>query len=249
MFTGPPTTPQARARSLLRVGSPRSPRGERGPRNGGGPAAVESRTAAPPPRPTPSMEYPGPDPLSSSFGDQLSRRLLETRTIVVNEAITASVAGQLTEQFTVLDAESSEPIECLMNNAPGGDYEAGLSLYDLIRSLSAPVTILGGGRIAGAGVVAFLGVPADRRCALPHVWFQFEPFRDPADLGPAEPPESRLEAIRDRRARIVALMATATGHSDADVEADLTGHRGFDADEAVAYGLVDRIVQSRENSK
>jgi ATP-dependent Clp protease protease subunit len=192
------------------------------------------------------MEYPGSDPFSS-FGDQLSRRLLETRTIVVNEAITPSAAARLTEQFTLLDAESAGPIQCLMNSVPGGDDAAALSLYDLMRSLTAPLTVLGGGRIAGAGVVAYLGAPAARRCALPHVRFQFEPVRDPTDQGPDAPPESRLEAIRDRRARIVGLIAAATGRPEAEVAADLSGHRSFDAAEAVAYGLVDRIVRSRDD--
>ena len=192
------------------------------------------------------MEYPGSDPLSS-FGDQLSRRLLETRTIVVNEAITPSAATRLTAQLTLLDAESAEPIQCLMNSVPGGDVAAGLSLYDRMRSLTAPLTILGGGRIAGAGVVAYLGAPAARRCALPHVRFQFEPVREATGLGPDAPPESRLEEIRERRARIVGLMAAATGRSEAEVEDDLAEHRSFDADEAVAYGLVDRIVRSRDD--
>ena len=65
--------------------------------------------------------------------------------------------------------------------------------------------------------------------------------------GPDAPPESRLEEIRERRARIVGLMAAATGRSEAEVEDDLAEHRSFDADEAVAYGLVDRIVRSRDD--
>jgi ATP-dependent Clp protease protease subunit len=187
-----------------------------------------------------------PDPFeSSSFRDRLTRRLLEERTIVVNEAVTGRVAGHITEQLTVLDAESAEPIRVLINNAPGGEVEAALSVYDLLRALTAPVRMLGGGRIAGAGMVAFLGAPAARRSALPHVHFAFEPPRAATTTGTGEDLGAQAEAARDRHERVVALTAEATGQSEEQIEADLDRRRTFDAEEAQAYGLVRRVVERR----
>lgn len=188
----------------------------------------------------------GPDPFeSSSFRNRLNSRLLDARTLVVNEAVTERVAGQLTEQLTVLDAESTDPVQVLMNNAPGGDLAAALSVYDLLRALSAPVTILAGGRVVGAAVVAFLGAPVSRRFALPHVRFRFDLPRAPLTGETADDIETRAEAVRERRARVVELTAAATGQSEDRVEADLSDRRAFDGDEAQAYGLVERVVQSR----
>jgi ATP-dependent Clp protease protease subunit len=185
---------------------------------------------------------------SSSFRDQLSGRLLEARTVVVNEALTEHGAGRITEQLTVLDAESAEPIRVLMSNAPGGAVEAALSVYDLLRALTAPVRMLGGGRISGAGVVAFLGAPAAHRCALPHVRFGFDEPSAPTASGTGADLAAQAEAARDRRARVVKLIAGATGQAAAQVETDLAERRTFDADEAQAYGLIDRVVQSRREA-
>lgn len=192
------------------------------------------------------MEPFGPGGPSFHFQNHLQGRLLEARTLVVNEALTSAVAGQIAQQLTVLDAEADEPIYVLMSNAPGGDVEAALSTYDLVRSLSAPVTMLGSGRIAGPGVIAFLGASSERRFALPHVRFRLEEPREPPASGMADDVTERADAARDRRARIVGLLAEATGQSEDQADEDLTAQRAFAADEAAAYGLIARVVQSRQ---
>lgn len=191
------------------------------------------------------MAYSGRDRPASSFRSQLNRRLLEARTVVLNEALTASVAGQVTEQLTVLDAESAEPIKLMMSNVPGGDVEAGLSTYDHLRSLAAPVTVLGSGRIAGAGVLAFVGAPSDRRFALPHTRLRVRTPTGSLDCGSAADLTEKAAAAADRRERMVAVLSETTGQSEDQIEADLSSRRAFDPEEAVEYGLIDRVVQSR----
>ena len=210
MFTGPPTTPGRLPRDIIsQAGACFEKTGAS--RNGSKAEAVTAAECAT--RPTHRL-MDGPDPLEpSSFRNRLNSRLLDARTLVVNQAVTERVAGQLTEQLTVLDAESTDPIQVLMNNAPGGDVEAALSVYDLLRALSAPVTILAGGRVVGAAVVAFLGVPASRRFALPHVRFRLERPRDSLTGETADDIGAGAEAARDRRARVVEVMAAATGQS------------------------------------
>jgi len=191
------------------------------------------------------MELPGPDRPNSNFRSQLNNRLLDARTIVVNEAVTADTAGQISEQLAVLEAESAEPIQVMMSNAPGGDVEAGLSTYDLLRSVTAPVTVLGSGRISGAGLLAFVGAPAERRFALPHARFRFEEPTDTLDQGPTADLEEKAEAAADRRDRVVTLLAAATGQSEEQIESDVSAQRALEADEAPTYGLIQRVVQSR----
>lgn len=191
------------------------------------------------------MERPDSDGPFSDFRTQLNDRLLDTRTIVLNEALTAPVAGEIAEQLTILDAESSEPVQFVMTTAPGGDTDAALSTYDLLQSLTASVTMIGSGRISGAGVIAFLGGPVDRRYALPHARFRFEEPHEALNSGPSADLEGAAEAAADRRARVRTLLAEATGQSEERVEEDLSVQRGFDAEEAVEYGLIRRVVQSR----
>ena len=191
------------------------------------------------------MEHPGPDPPNDRFRSQLSNRLLDARMIVVNEPITSEAAGRIAEQLTVLDSASAEPIRLMMSHVPGGDVEAGLSTYDLIRSLTAPVTVLASGRIAGAGVLAFVGVPSERRFALPHARCRFEEVRETLDEGSAADLETGAQSAARRRERIVALLAETTGQAADQVAQDLSAQRSFEAEEAVEYGLVGRVVESR----
>lgn len=190
---------------------------------------------------------PNPDPGSSfsNFRRSLNARLLNERTIVLNEALTRSVAGGLGEQLAVLASESNEPITFLISNAPGGDVEAGLSIYDQIRSLSASVSVLGSGRIAGAGVLSFVGCSDSRRFVLPHVRFRFEEPRESFESTTGSDLKRDAEAMAYRRQRVIDILASATGQSTDQIENDLSDRRAFDAEEAVEYGLVKRIVQSR----
>jgi ATP-dependent Clp protease protease subunit len=192
------------------------------------------------------MESPGPDRPNANFQSQLNSRLLAARTIVVNEPLTTTAAGSITQQLTLLAAESDEPIHIMMSHAPGGDTEAGLSVYDLIRSLDAPVTILGSGRIAGAGLLAFVGAAAERRFALPHARFRLEEPTAAEEPGRVADLERAAAAAADRRERVVALLAAATGQSDEQIAEDLAAQRTFEADEAATYGLIERVVQSRK---
>lgn len=94
-------------------------------------------------------------------------------------------------------------------------------------------------------MLAFVGLPASRRFALPHVRFRFQDPTDRSEAGIAETIEEQAWAASDRRAPVIALLADATGQTESRVEADVTEQRAFDADEAVEYGLVNGVVQSR----
>lgn len=191
------------------------------------------------------MEYSGFDLPNEDFRSHLSNRLLDARTIVINEAVTDRVAGALSEQVTVLEAESTDPIQVVMTSAPGGALDAGFAIYDLFRSVTAPLTILGSGRIVGAGVLAFVGASAARRFALPHARFRFEEPREQVPPGSARDVETRAKEAAERRDRVVTILAEETGQSSDQIESDLSTERSFSADEATTYGLIDQVVLSR----
>ena len=183
------------------------------------------------------MESFGSEDPFSSLRDRLNRRLLDARTVVINEALTSTVAGQVSQQLVVLDNEPDDPIQVLMSSARDGELESGLSLYDLLRSMEAPVTILGSGRISGAGVLCFVGVPSARRFALPHAQFQFTESDVAVEPGSAADLSGEADRVRQRRERMVEILASATGQAASQVDADLEARRTFDAEEAARYGL------------
>lgn len=189
------------------------------------------------------MEWPGASSFGPDFQSELSRRLMDARTLVVNQPISNAVAGQVAEQLAVMDAESSRPLLVMISNAPGGSVEAALSVFDLLRSMAAPVSVVATGRVAGAGVLVFLGVDRDARFALPHARFQLdEP--EGALSGRGQTLEQEAQDVAFLTRRVVDLVTAATGQPREQVARDLQRRRRFDADAAVEYGLVARVVQS-----
>ncbi len=193
------------------------------------------------------MDNSGPDLTPPNFPSQLASGLLDDRMIVVAEALTTAVAGEITEQLVVLDTKSDDPIHVMMSSAPGGDVEAGLSIHGLIESLAAPVTAIASGRIAGAGVLGFLGASADRRFSLPHARFRVQEPTESLDYGAATDLDQKAQSAHDRHERVVTILSEETGQSREQIEADLSSARAFESDEAVDYGLIRRVVKSRRD--
>lgn len=189
------------------------------------------------------MMFSDTGPSFSSFGKGFGNP--GDRTLMITEALTASMAGQIAQQLAVLEAESADPIRCVMRNVPGGEAAAALSTYDVLRAATAPVLMLAGGRVAGPAVMAFVGAAAQRRYALPHARFRLEQPRTTADPGTAADVQSAAAAAADPYRRMVDSLADATGQSAEQIEEDLSAKRRFEADEAVSYGLVEAVVESR----
>ncbi len=190
------------------------------------------------------MIGPNSGSFSSPFGASGSSQGGD-RTLVVSEALAEGVANRIVQQVALLDEQGDAPIKIVVSNAPGGDERAGLSVYDALRSTTAPVTILGSGRIAGAGVLAFVGAEAERRMGLPHVRFRLTSPRAPSHAGAAADLDAQAEEAEAHRQRIIEGLTAATGQSEEQIASDLSAQRAFDAEAAVEYGLIDRIIESR----
>ena len=98
---------------------------------------------------------------------QIQEKLLKTRSVLLSGEIDKESADTIIKQLLVLDGESSEPIK-LFINSPGGDVDAGYAIYDMVRFIKAPVTMIGMGLVASAAVLVLLAVPSERRIGLPN---------------------------------------------------------------------------------
>jgi len=170
----------------------------------------------------------------------------DDRTVVLSRAVDADTAGELTRQLLVLDREGDEPIRLMVTSAPGGEADAACSLYDVMQSLDAPVTVIAGGTIRGAALLLIAGADEDHRLALPNVYFQFdEPTVSPTS---SERPEDVADRTREIHRRVVRILAEATGQSGARIRDDLAARITLKGDEAIAYGLVSRIISRRQDA-
>ena len=167
-------------------------------------------------------------------------RLYEARTVLVFGEITMSLAERVTTELLALSNEGQAPIRVFINS-PGGHVESGDTIYDVLRFIAAPVTIIGTGWVASAGALIFTAAPRERRWALPNTRFLLHQPSGGVG-GPASDIEIEALQILSVRARLNRIFAEATGRSVDQVARDTERNHWLTAEEAVAYGLVGRIV-------
>lgn len=177
-----------------------------------------------------------PDP---SLGD----RLLKNRIVMISGEINKDRADEFARQMLVLDSESSDPIYVYINS-PGGDVDSGFAIYDMIRFVSSPVTVVGMGLVASAAALIFLSVPAERRVGFPNsTYLIHQPLSQLKGVAiDVAIYADKIEALRHKLDKVI---ADATGRSQSDVEKDTERDCWMSAEEAREYGLLSRIVSSR----
>ena len=173
---------------------------------------------------------------------RVERRLYEARTVLVFGEITMPLAERISAQLLALASDSNRPIRVLINS-PGGHVESGDTIYDVLRFIEPEVTILGTGWVASAGALIFSAVPRERRLTLPNTRFLLHQPMGGAG-GPATDIEIEAVQILAVRARLNRIFAEATGQSFEKIARDTDRNHWLSAQEAVAYGLVGRIIDS-----
>jgi ATP-dependent Clp protease protease subunit len=140
-----------------------------------------------------------------------------------------------------LSEASDAPITVLISS-PGGHVESGDAIHDMIRFVRAPVTTVGTGWVASAGVHIYLAPPKDRRVCLPNTRFM---IHQPAGGAGGQASDIAIQAkeILKTRERIARAIAKQTGKTYESVLADMERDFWMSAEEAVAYGIVSRIIE------
>lgn len=176
------------------------------------------------------------------LSDVLAERLLRARTIVISGEITQTLAASVTAQLLALAAEGEDPIT-LYINSQGGHVESGDTIHDMIRFIAPPVVMIGTGWVASAGALIYVAVPRERRLCLPNTRFLLHQPAGGAG-GSASDIEIEAKEILRTRDRLNRLFAEATGQPLERIEEDT--HRNFwlDAESAIKYGLVGRVIAS-----
>ena len=179
------------------------------------------------------------------LSDAIGLRLFKARTVVITGEINQRSAAAVTSQLLALAAESNDPITIYINS-PGGHVESGDMIHDLIRFITPKVRVVGTGWVASAAALIFVSVPREDRFCLPNTRFL---LHQPAggNSGSASDIEIEAREIIRMRDRLNRVFARQTGQTLERIEEDT--HRNFwlTADEAIAYGIVGRIIQSQSD--
>lgn len=180
------------------------------------------------------------EPLRTAPADPLAERLLRARTIIISGEINQPLAAAVTGQLLALAAESDEDVTVYLNSQ-GGHVEAGDTIHDLLRFVRPKIRMVGTGWVASIAALIYLAVPRERRFCLPNTRFL---LHQPAGGAGGSASDIEIEAreilrMRDRLNRIV---ARETGQPLERIEEDTRRNFWLDADAALRYGIVGRVV-------
>lgn len=172
----------------------------------------------------------------------IGEHLFASRTVLVFGEINSALAESVTAQLLALAARSSEPIRMIINS-PGGHVESGDTIYDVVRFIEPAVRAVATGWCASAGALIFAAAQRENRLALPNTRFLLhQPLGGVG--GPASDVEIEARQILLMRARLNRIFAHATGQPADKVAQDTDRNHWMTAEEALAYGLVGRILQA-----
>ena len=176
--------------------------------------------------------------------NELEHRLLNQRKVLIFGAIDDKLARDVTGRLLALAGRSAAPIDVFINS-PGGHVESGDTIHDMIRFVDAqaPVRVIGTGWVASAGALIFLAAAKERRFCLPNTRFLLhQPMG--GVRGPAVDIDIEAREIVKMRERLNRLIARETGQTYEKVAADTDRNYWMGAEEAIAYGMVARIIAS-----
>ena len=192
----------------------------------------------------PDPQEPGDNKTLSAPINELESRLFNTRKVLVFGPINDKVARDVTGRLLALASDSDKPIDVYVNS-PGGHVESGDTIHDMIRFVDpvAPVRVIGTGWVASAGALIFLAGAKERRLCLPNTRFLLhQPMG--GVRGPATDIAIEAREIVKMRQRINEIIARETGQPVEKVSKDTNRNYWMSAEEAIAYGMVDRVISS-----
>ncbi len=195
----------------------------------------------------PEPKEPDDNKTLSSPINELETRLFNTRKVLVFGAINDKVARDVTGRLLALASDSDKPIDVYVNS-PGGHVESGDTIHDMIRFVDAvaPVRVIGTGWVASAGALIFLAGVKERRLCLPNTRFLLhQPMG--GVRGPATDIDIEAREIIKMRERINGIIVKETGQTMERVTRDTDRNYWMSAEEAIAYGMVSRIITSMKD--
>ena len=168
--------------------------------------------------------------------------LFKSRTVLIFGEVDMKMAERVTAQLLAYASEGAGDIRIVVNS-PGGHVESGDTIHDMIRYVGPRVKMIGTGWVASAGAHIFLGAKKENRFCLPFTRFLLhQPLG--GVRGQASDISIEAEEILKMRERLIREIAAETGQSYERVVQDTERNFWMGADEAKAYGLVSKVVQS-----
>ena len=174
-------------------------------------------------------------------------RLLKDRIVFIVGPIDDYMANVVVAQLLFLESENPDKEISLYINSPGGIVTAGLSIYDTMQFIKPDVSTMCLGQAASMGSLLLAGGAKGKRYCLPHSRIM---IHQPSGgfQGQASDIDIHAREILKIRERLNKIMSKHTGQSVERIERDMERDHFMEAEAAVEYGLVDRVLAKRPDS-
>jgi ATP-dependent Clp protease protease subunit len=185
----------------------------------------------------PSKIQPGP------VATLIQKKFLEQRKIFLWGPITDETAKDICERLLYLESGDPGKEITFYMNTPGGSITAGMAIFDTMRLISSPITIVVTGMAASMGSILLCGTPKGRRLFFPHGRVLIhQPLISGRFIGPATDINIQAQEMEKLRAELNQILADASGQPIDKIARDSDRDFYLNAQEAIAYGLGDRII-------
>ena len=172
-------------------------------------------------------------------------RLLKDRIIMLTEEVNEVTASLVVSQLLFLEAEDPEKEIYLYINSPGGSVTAGMAIYDTMQYIKCDVSTICMGMAASMGAFLLSGGAKGKRMALPNAEIMIH-----QPLGGAQGQATEIEIaakhILRTKEKLTKIIAANCGRKYEDCLLDMERDNWMTAEEAVKYGLIDKIVSKRK---
>ena len=172
-------------------------------------------------------------------------RLLVNRIVFLGAAIDDNVTNLVVAQLLHLESENPDADVAIYINSPGGDMNGLFAIHDTMRYINPDVATICVGQAASAAAVLLAAGAPGKRYALPNARVLIHQPHGGAQ-GQSTDMELAVAEMVEMRRRMVDILVAATGQSAARITADIDRDYIVRGDQALAYGLVDHIVDRRQ---
>jgi len=179
-------------------------------------------------------------PSAATMADSVYQALLRNRIIFLGSEVEDANANAICAQMLLLNAEDETKDIYLYINSPGGSIDAGMAIYDTMQWISNDVATVAMGLAASMAQFLLSAGTKGKRFALPHARILMH--QPSGGLG-GTATDIRIQAEQSLHIKktMAELIASHTGQTVEQIEADSDRDRWFTADEALAYGFIDHV--------
>jgi ATP-dependent Clp protease protease subunit len=186
---------------------------------------------------------PAADAGKAPLGALIQRKFLDQRKIMLWGEVSDRSCRDVTEKLLYLEMDAPGKEITFYMNTPGGSITAGMALYDTMKLITSPITVVVTGMAASMGSILLSAAPKGRRFLYPHARVLIhQPLIMGRIIAPAVDINIQAQEMEKIREELNKILATASGQPLEKIQRDTDRDFYLNAGEAIEYGLADAII-------